>query len=85
MNANQQSNNLAGNIALDYKLSKDGRYFLRAYRRNDYDDVIEGYVIETGIGFIITIDYDHFREIFQSKKRKQKENQDKASEAEKTD
>jgi translocation and assembly module TamB len=69
VNASQQSNNLAGNIALDYKLSKDGRYVLRAYRRNDYDDVIEGYVIETAIGFIITIDYNHFREIFESKKK----------------
>jgi translocation and assembly module TamB len=70
VNANTQSNSLAGNIALGYKLSKDGRYLLRAYRRNDYDDVVEGYVIETGIGFVITIDYDHFREIFESKKKK---------------
>ncbi len=72
VNANQQSNTLAGNIALDYKLSKDGRYLLRAYRRNDYDDVIEGYVIETGLGFIITVDYNHFKELFQGKKKKQK-------------
>jgi NAD kinase len=57
---------------LDYKLSKDGRYLLRAYRKNDYDDVVEGYVIETGLGFLITIDYDHFKEIFQSKKKKEK-------------
>jgi hypothetical protein len=72
VNANQQTNNLIGNIALDYKLSKDGRYLLRAYRKNDYDDVVQGYVIETGVGFIITIDYDHFKEIFEQKKRKQK-------------
>jgi len=70
INANTQSNNLAGNIALGYKLSKDGRYLIRVYRKNDYDDVVEGYVVETGIGFIITIDYDHFREIFESKKKK---------------
>ncbi len=85
VNANQQSNTVAGNIALDYKLSKDGRYLLRAYRRNDYDDVIEGYVIETGIGFIITVDYNQFKEIFGSKKRKQKTDQDKVSESGKTD
>ncbi len=72
VNANQQTNNLIGNIALDYKLSKDGRYLLRAYRKNNYDDVVQGYVIETGVGFIITIDYDHFREIFEKKKKKLK-------------
>jgi translocation and assembly module TamB len=70
INANTQSNSLAGNISLGYKLSKDGRYLLRVYRKNDYDDVVEGFVIETGIGFVITIDYDHFREIFESKKKK---------------
>src|SRR5207302_5932737 len=29
---NQKQNNAAPNIAIDYKLSKDGRYMLRAYR-----------------------------------------------------
>jgi len=68
--ANSQSNDIAGNIAVDYKLSKDGRYVLRAYRKNDYDEVLEGYVVETGVGFIITIDYNRFREIFEKKKKK---------------
>jgi len=45
---------------------------LRAYRKNDYQGIIEGYVIETGIGFIITVDYNRFREIFQSAKQKAK-------------
>jgi translocation and assembly module TamB len=70
-----QTDNIAGNIAVDYKLSKDGRYTLRAYRKNDYDDVLEGYVVETGVGFIITIDYNSFREIFMKKnKKKNKKN-----------
>jgi hypothetical protein len=68
----QQSTNIAGNVALDYKLSKDGRYLLRAYRKNEYQGIIDGYVIETGVGFIITLDYNRFREIFQGRKKKQK-------------
>ncbi len=31
---NQNASNLAGDVAVDYKLSKDGRYTLRAYRKN---------------------------------------------------
>jgi translocation and assembly module TamB len=69
-NAQQQSTNIAGNVALDYQLSKDGRYLLRGYRKNDYQGVLEGYIIETGIGFIITVDYNKFKEIFQSQKTK---------------
>jgi hypothetical protein len=72
MQSNQSQNNLAGNIAVNYKLSKDGRYMLRAYRKNDYTGEIEGYVIETGIGFIISVDYNRFKQIFSSKAQRKK-------------
>ena len=32
-NSNQQSNNIAGNIAADYQLTKDGRYMVRFFRK----------------------------------------------------
>jgi translocation and assembly module TamB len=60
---NAQQNNLAGNVALDYMLSKDGRYMLRAYRKNEYEGQLEGYIIETGLNFILSFDYDHFHEL----------------------
>ncbi|HYF33590.1 MAG TPA: translocation/assembly module TamB domain-containing protein [Chitinophagaceae bacterium] len=66
----QQGSNIAGDVALDYKLSKDGRYMLRGYRKNEYQGVVEGYVIETGLSFIITVDYNKFAEIFRRKKMK---------------
>ena len=43
---------------------------LRAYRKNDYEGAIEGYVIETGLGFIISVDYNKFSQLFNRKKRK---------------
>jgi len=69
---NQQTNNIAGDISADYQLSKDGRYKLRAYRKNKYQVALQGQVIETGIGFIITIDYNKFRELFQKNKAEEK-------------
>ncbi|MEO8794154.1 MAG: translocation/assembly module TamB domain-containing protein [Daejeonella sp.] len=72
-NTNQSSNNLAGNVAIDYQLSKDGRYMLRAYRKNEYQGVVEGYLVETGVGFIITLDYNKFKEIFAKKNEEEKE------------
>lgn len=69
---NEQTTNIAGDITLDYSLSKDGRYMLRAYRKNDYQVALQGQIIETGVGFIITLDYDKFREIFE-RSRKNKE------------
>jgi hypothetical protein len=72
-NTTTQTNNLAGNIALDYMLSKDGRYMIRGYRKNEYEGELDGYVIETGVNFIITLDYNKFKDLFQ-KKNKNKNN-----------
>jgi translocation and assembly module TamB len=73
--SNQSANNIAGNIGINYQLSKDGRYMLRFYRRNDYQDVVEGYVIETGLGFAITVDYNKFKEVLHAKKIRQEREQ----------
>lgn len=61
---NQNSSNIAGDAAVDYKLTKDGRYMVRAYRKNQYEAVVEGQVVETGVSFILTFDYDKLKEIF---------------------
>src|SRR5690606_4048325 len=71
-NRNTGSNsNIAGNVNIEYLLSRDGRYRLRAYRRNQSDLVIEGQIIETGLGFALVVDYNQFREIFRSLKKRQ--------------
>lgn len=64
-----QNSSLSGNFSADYKISKDGRYRLRAYRQNDYQEIIEGQVIETGVSFILIMDYDKFSELFKRRKR----------------
>ncbi|WP_264552083.1 translocation/assembly module TamB [Flavobacterium sp. N2038] len=62
--ANEESTNIAGDVALDYQLTKDGRYMVRAYRKNQYQVAVEGQVVETGIAFVITMSYNKFRELF---------------------
>ncbi|NIJ55836.1 translocation/assembly module TamB domain-containing protein [Dyadobacter arcticus] len=59
------------NIALDYSITKDGRYLFRGYRKNQYQSILEGFIIETGVSFIITADYDLFREIFQKQRNEE--------------
>lgn len=65
---NQDASNIAGDISAEYQLSKDGRYRVKAYRKNLYQVALLGEVVETGVAFIITIDYNKFREIFGKKK-----------------
>jgi len=66
---NENMTNIAGDVTIDYSLSQDGRYMLRAYRKNEYQVALQGQIVETGLGFIITLDYDKFREIFQKNKK----------------
>lgn len=67
-NKSANSTEVFDNIALDYSISRDGRYLFRGYRKNQYQSILEGFIIETGVSFIITADYDLLREIFQKQR-----------------
>ncbi len=59
-----------GNIVIEYKLTKDGNYRLKAFRQNQYEGLIYGVVIKTGAGIIYSRDYNTFNEIFKHRDRK---------------
>jgi hypothetical protein len=77
----QNASFITSDVQVDYMLSKDGKYMLRTYSKNNYEGVIEGQIIETGVTFIFTVEYDKFKEMFRksdaakeekSKKQKKK-------------
>ena len=55
-------------VSIGYKLTKDGKYLLRAYTKNQFEVVLDGYVVETGIAFVLTMNYEKFKELFRRKK-----------------
>jgi len=70
-NSSQKVSNVFGDLSINYSLSKDGRYMLRFYRKNQYEGIVDGYIIETGISFNISVDYNRFADLFR-KRRNQK-------------
>ncbi|MCU0467070.1 MAG: translocation/assembly module TamB [Arcicella sp.] len=56
------------NLTVNYKLTDDGRYLFKAFRKNQFQSVLEGFVVETGVGFTITMEYGKFKEVFSKKK-----------------
>jgi hypothetical protein len=64
------TNNIAGDVSVEYQLSQDGRYKLKAYRLNKYKLHCKA---SYRIAFILTLDYNKFRELFQSSKDKKEE------------
>ncbi len=55
-----------GDLALEYKITEDGRLRITGFRRSDFD-VLSGEIIETGAGIIYVRDYNTFKELFKSR------------------
>lgn len=64
-----QASDIAGNVNVEYKLTPNGRYRLKGFRRIEYEDPIEGELINTGIGVSYNREFRTFRQLFWSKKR----------------
>jgi len=81
---NRKTSNIAGDIQAEYQLSKNGRYLLRAYQKNQYQVALQGQVVETGVGFVITMDYNKFKQIFGAKTREEKREERRRKRAQKS-
>ena len=55
---------LAGNYSAEYKITRDGRYRVKAYKKDQYDADNSGQVIQTGLGFLLFLDFNKYRDIF---------------------
>ena len=42
VNPGQNTTNIAGDVSVDYRLSKDGRYMIRVYRKDQYETSCSG-------------------------------------------
>jgi hypothetical protein len=66
------ASDVAGNINIDYKLTEDGRYKLRGFRQNQYENPIEGEITKTGVGVVYVRNYNKLRELFSKPKQAKK-------------
>ncbi len=57
---------LIGNVSIEYLITEDGRWRLKGFRRNSFENVIEGQVIVSGIALIFTREFNEFKELWDS-------------------
>ena len=57
------ASNFAGDISIEYRILRDGRLRLRAFRQNAYED-IDGQLIKTGAALVFQREYDNLQELF---------------------
>ncbi len=63
---------LVGNVLVEYKLTEDSRYKLKVFRKNEYENPIEGELVMTGLGILFTKDYNKLNELFRRTRKPKK-------------
>lgn len=61
---NSSSGDLTGDFEVEYKLTKDGTYRLKAFNNTEYEDKFNSDVTQTGLSFLIRKDFARFRDLF---------------------
>ena len=75
------ASDIASDVVLEYKLTKDGRYRLKGFRQNQYESDIDGQFVETGAGISYVRDFDKWKNLFRRPKvetkklKKEKQNE----------
>ncbi|WP_304516356.1 translocation/assembly module TamB [Cecembia rubra] len=59
-----QGDALFGDVSIEYLLDTRGQWRAKAYRRNQFESIIDGQLIVTGISFIFNKEFNAFRELF---------------------
>jgi hypothetical protein len=57
---------LVGNVSIEYLLTENGKYRLKGFRRNQFDNVIDGQLIVSGLAIIFTQEFNKFDELFRN-------------------
>jgi hypothetical protein len=65
----QQSSNVIENFIFEYALDTNQTKFLKVYRQQNYEDLLEGEVTKSGIGFIYRKNYQKLSDIWRRKKK----------------
>lgn len=68
--AGRNSESFIDNVSLEYNIDKAGTRSIRIYYDKDYESILEGEIIETGVGYIYRKKYNRWYEILPWVKKK---------------
>jgi len=60
------ASDITGDVTVEYKLTEDGRFRMKAFRHNQYEGAIEGQLIETGAGIVYVKDFYKWNTFFKA-------------------
>lgn len=83
--SNQTGENtpVIGNVAIEYLITEDGRFRLKGFRKNQYENVIDGQIFVNGIALIFSKEFNKYKELWKKEVTEQSENNTDKHESEK--
>lgn len=64
-----QKTPLIGNVNIEYALTENRRFRLKGFRKNEFQSVIDGQVVVTGIAFLFNREFTKFKELWYKEKQ----------------
>ncbi len=61
-----QANSILANVSFEYMLTEDGRWRIRAFRKNQFESIIDGQLVVTGGGLIFNREFNEFSELWRA-------------------
>ncbi|SDR79961.1 translocation/assembly module TamB domain-containing protein [Gramella sp. MAR_2010_147] len=61
----QAASPLIGNVSISYLLDEDGVWRLKGFSKSQYENVIDGQLVVSGIALIFTKEFNKFKEMFE--------------------
>jgi hypothetical protein len=68
----QNASDIIGDVTVEYLITDDGVYRIKAFRRNQFEGVIEGQLIITGASLVYNREFNDFSEAFRRRNAKPK-------------
>ena len=57
-------NNFIDNVSIEYRLDSGGTRYLRAFHKKNYENVLEGEITQTGVGFLFRKKLDNLSDLW---------------------
>lgn len=74
-----------GDVSVQYLLTEDGRWRLKAFQENQYQGIIEGQVRITGLGLVFAREFDSWSNLFDGSEEEEENNDQNEEDSESED